>query len=171
MLAFRECVSATVRSCRHKRKSAHATETTRDSLVSRAYRSGDVSGAPSKPGPSSNQGSRQTLMESINEQTDANFTARSRRLADITRGAIDRWAKESHAKDGLLEVSIRLNKIGSEILHRAIGLSGEAEEIVEVRRGLLKMASGRVQCALVKVVDFVKSAGAMVGWSWPPHTT
>ena len=98
-------------------------------------------------------------IESINEQIDKNFTARSRQLADIARGAIDRWARKSHGQDGLLEVSIRLNKVGSEILHRAIGLSGEAEEIVKVRPGLLTMASGRVQCALVNVMLAIKVIG------------
>ena len=41
-------------------------------------------------------------VESINEQIDKNFTARSRQLADIARGAIDRWVRKSHGQDGLL---------------------------------------------------------------------
>ena len=105
-------------------------------------------------------------VESINEQIDKNFTASSRQLADIARGVIDRWAKESHGKDGLLEVSIRLNKIGSEILHRAVGLSGEAEEIVKARPGLLRMASGRVQCALANVMLAIKVIGGDDTKAW-----
>ena len=105
-------------------------------------------------------------VESINEQIHKNFSARSRQLADIARGAIDRWAKQSHGKDGLLEVSIRLNKIGSEVLHHGIGLSREAEEIVAARPGLLRMVSGRVQCGIANVMLAIKVVGGNDTEAW-----
>ena len=107
---------------------------------------------------------RDTYVEYINTQIDTNFTASSRKrpLVQIARGAINRWAKESHGKDGLLETSITLNKIGSEILHHGIGFSGEAEEIVQARPWLLRMASGRVQCGMANVMLAIKVMGETI---------
>ena len=92
-------------------------------------------------------------------QIDEKFTGRSRQLVETARGAINRWAKKSHGKDGLLETSKTLNKIGSEVLHHGIGFSGEAEEIVEARPWLLKMVSGRVQCGMAYVMLAIKVVG------------
>ena len=80
--------------------------------------------------------------------------------------AIDLWATESHGMDGLLETSITLNRIGSEVLHHGIGLSREAEEIVEVRPGLLRMASGRVQCGMANVMLAIKVMGGNDTEAW-----
>ena len=111
---------------------------------------------------------RDTYVEYINTQIDTKFTASSRKrpLVQIARGAINRWAKESHGKDGLLETSITLNKIGSEILHHGIGFSGEAEEIVQARPWLLRMASGRVQCGMAKVMLAIKVMGGNDTDAW-----
>ena len=109
---------------------------------------------------------RDRFVEYINTQIDKKFTGRSRQLVQIARGAIDRWATESHGKDGLLETSITLNRIGSEILHHGIGLSREAEEIVEARPWLLKMASGRVQCGMANVMLAIKVMGGNDTDAW-----
>ena len=105
-------------------------------------------------------------IKNLTEQVNKSFTTRSRKLAEIARGAIDRWAKVSHGKDGLLEASITLNKIGSEILHHAVGLSGEAEEIVRHRPLLLTMASGRMQCAVANVMLAIKVMGLHHTKAW-----
>ena len=107
-------------------------------------------------------GFRAGYIEYMNTQIDEKFTGRSRQrsLVETARGAINRWAKKSHGKDGLLETSKTLNKIGSEILHHGIGFSGEAEELVEARPGLLRMASGRVQCGMANVMLAIKVMGA-----------
>ena len=97
-------------------------------------------------------GFRNKYVEYLDTQISKNFAGRSRQLVQVARGTIDRWAKESEGTDGLLETSISLNKIGSEILHHAIGLSGEAEEIVKARPEILKMLGGRTQCAVAKVL-------------------
>ena len=111
---------------------------------------------------------RDRYVEYINTQIDKKFTASSRKrpLVQIARGAINRWAKESHGKDGLLETSITLNKIGSDILHHGIGFSGEAKEIVEVRPWLLRMASGRVQCGMANVMLAIKVMGGNDTDAW-----
>ena len=104
-------------------------------------------------------GFRDRYVEYMKTQIDEKFTGRSRQLVETARGAINRWAKKSHGKDGLLETSKTLNKIGSEVLHHGIGFSGEAEEIVEARPWLLKMVSGRVQCGMAYVMLAIKVVG------------
>ncbi len=109
---------------------------------------------------------RDRYVEHINAQIGKKFTGRSRQLVEFARGAIDRWATGSHGKDGLLEASISLNKIGSEVLHHAIGLSGEAEEIMRARPALLRMASGRVQCGMANVMLAIKVMGGHDTEAW-----
>ena len=105
-------------------------------------------------------------IKSINEQIDKNFNVRSRNLIEVARGAINRWAKKTHDQDGLLQSSITLNKIASEILHHAVGLSRDADKIVEARPGLLSMACGRVQCATANILLAAKVMGTNDTKAW-----
>ena len=109
---------------------------------------------------------RDRYVEHINAQIGKKFTGRSRRLVEFARGAIDRWATGSHGKDGLLEASMTLNKIGSEVLHHAIGFSGEAEDIMRGCPALLRMASGRVQCGMANVMLAIKVMGGHDTEAW-----
>ena len=45
-------------------------------------------------------------VEYVNTQVENKFTGKSRQLVGTARGIINRWAKESHGKDGLIESSI-----------------------------------------------------------------
>ena len=111
---------------------------------------------------------RNAYVEHIDSLIDKKFTGRSkqRQLVQVARGAIDRWAKEHYGKEGLMETSITLNKIGSEVLHHGIGLSREAEEIVAGRPGLLRMVSGRVQCGMANVMLAIKVVGGNDTAAW-----
>ena len=91
-------------------------------------------------------------VEYMDTQIRKNFTAKSRNLVETARGIISRWARESEGIDGFVSISRSLNRIGSETLHHAVGFSGEAAEIAEARRGILKMLSGRIQGALANVL-------------------
>ena len=102
---------------------------------------------------------RDRWLEYIDKQARQNFSGKSRQLVQTARGTINRWAKESKGTDGLLETSISLNKIGSEILHHFIGLSGDAEEIAKIRPDVLKMLGGRIQLAVVNILLAIQVIG------------
>ena len=95
----------------------------------------------------------------MENQARENFAGRSRQLVETARGTINRWAKESKGVDGSLETSKFLNKIGSEILHHYIGLSGEEEEIANIRPKVLKMLGGRIQIAVVNILLAIQIIG------------
>ncbi len=69
-------------------------------------------------------------MKYMDTQIAKYFTAKHRKLVETARGTIDRWANESEAKVGCLDISISCNRIGSEISHHCIGLTG-GQEIAE----------------------------------------
>ena len=91
-------------------------------------------------------------VEHWDTQIEKKFTAKSRNLVETARGIINRWGKESKGIDGFVSISISLNRIGSEMLHHAVGFSREAVEIAGVRPGILKMLSGRIRGALANVL-------------------
>ena len=101
----------------------------------------------------------------LDSHTDKGFTDRTRNMDSEARGTIDRWAK-CHGQDGLLATSKSLNQFGSLLLHHGIGLSGVSANNVGVRRGLLKMASGRVQCAMANVLLATRVMGVADTEAW-----
>ena len=104
-------------------------------------------------------GFAERYVEYIIAVTDTNFTRQLKQPLNDAREVLCQWEGKYHGDDRLLKTSKRLYSIGSIILHNAIGLSGEAEEIAKARPGLLRMASGRVQCAVANVMLATKVMG------------
>ncbi len=94
--------------------------------------------------------------EYIESQIDKDVTRRTRGIADDSRGVINRWENDGQGEGRLLEISKMLNSIGSELLHSAVGLSGEDEAILRNRSLIRTMLIGRVQCAVSNVMLAVK---------------
>ncbi|MCY4435810.1 MAG: hypothetical protein OXE05_00575 [Chloroflexi bacterium] len=102
----------------------------------------------------------------MESQIGKSFTGKSRNLVESARGTIRRWEVGSNGKDCLLQISVDLNKIGSELLHNGIGLSRESEEIVRARSGLFKVMSGRVHLGVVNVLLAIKVLGRNNTKAW-----
>ncbi|MCE2457980.1 MAG: hypothetical protein J4G14_09215 [Dehalococcoidia bacterium] len=102
----------------------------------------------------------------LNTLTEEKFSRQHRGMVEGARGKIDQWVKKSHGIDGHFEASRTLNKVGSEMLHHAIGLSREHEEIAKARPELLKMATGRVLAAVAIVLLAIKVIGEADTSAW-----
>ncbi len=105
-------------------------------------------------------------LEHLNSRIDGKFADKPRGMVEYARGTIHRWMTNAKGQEELLQTSLYLNKLGSELLHHGIDLTEASMENEEVHRALLTMACGRVQLATLNVLLAAKVVGAEDTEAW-----